>query len=103
MNFDLDKIIGFDWDESNRDKNWLKHKVTFNEAEQVFFNSPLLVAAANEVLQERRWAALGLTNESRKLTIVFAVRASKIRVVSARSMTKKEVRIYEIEQKKENN
>ena len=39
---DLQVIIGFDWDDGNARKND-KHGVTMAEAEQVFFNAPLLL------------------------------------------------------------
>ena len=39
---DWTKITGFDWDEGNTRKNE-KHGVTMAEAEQLFFNAPLLV------------------------------------------------------------
>jgi uncharacterized DUF497 family protein len=38
----LDNCIGFQWDERNSQKNWVTHKVSQNECEQVFFNVPLL-------------------------------------------------------------
>ena len=38
----MDKLllncIGFDWDEGNINKNWIRHQVKRNESEQVFFN-----------------------------------------------------------------
>ena len=39
---DLSKIVGFEWDEGNARKNE-HHGVSMAEAEQVFFNAPLLV------------------------------------------------------------
>jgi hypothetical protein len=39
----LGECIGFDWDESNTVKNWERHKVTPEEAEDVFFHEPLVV------------------------------------------------------------
>ena len=39
---DFDRIQGFDWDEGNARKND-KHGVSTSEAEQVFFNAPLLM------------------------------------------------------------
>ena len=39
----LSECIGFDWDESNAAKNWERHKVTPEEAEDVFFQEPLVV------------------------------------------------------------
>jgi hypothetical protein len=36
-------VTGFQWDEGNIDKDWIKHKVTHLECEQPFFNEPFLV------------------------------------------------------------
>ncbi len=40
----LPEFKGFDWDEGNVRKNREAHRVTLQEAEQVFFNRPLFVA-----------------------------------------------------------
>jgi hypothetical protein len=37
---DLNHIDGFDWDDDNREKNWLKHRVATSECEELFFNLP---------------------------------------------------------------
>lgn len=37
------QITGFDWDAGNARKSTEKHEVRQSEAEQVFFNQPLLV------------------------------------------------------------
>ena len=42
---DLSRISGFDWDGGNARKND-KHGVSMAEAEQVFFNAPLLLLAS---------------------------------------------------------
>lgn len=91
------KITDFDWDEGNTRKND-KHGVSMAEAEQVFFNEPLLVIEDSKHSQgEIRLHALGKTNESRTLHITFTLRNSgeKIRVISARDMHRKERKIYE--------
>jgi len=36
------KCTGFEWDEGNKDKNWIKHKVSNSECEEIFFNQPLI-------------------------------------------------------------
>jgi uncharacterized DUF497 family protein len=46
-------------------------------------------------LTEKRYALLGKTQKDRKLAIVFSVRKNKIRVISARAMSRKERGIYE--------
>ena len=40
----LRECSGFQWDEGNADKNWIKHRVSPREAEEMFFNEPLVVA-----------------------------------------------------------
>jgi uncharacterized protein len=85
----------FDWSGGNAEKNWQRHHVTPLEAEQVFFNIPLLAGAdpAHSV-KERRFYALGQTDEGRELFIAFTMRDRRLRVVSARDMSRKERRIY---------
>lgn len=93
---ELDECEGFDWDEGNRDKNWGKHKVSDGEAEQVFFNAPLI--AAKDVLHskaETRFYALGQTDAGRRLFIAFTIRKKLVRIISAREMTRREQRRYE--------
>lgn len=92
---EMDSLLGFDWDEGNRDKNWAKHQVSNAECEELFFNSPLIVAEdVKHSINETRWFALGRTNVGRALFIAFVIRDLKIRVVSARDMSRKEREIY---------
>ncbi|BCB26263.1 hypothetical protein SKTS_11490 [Sulfurimicrobium lacus] len=94
---DLAKITGFDWDDGNARKND-KHDVSTAEAEQIFFNDPLLLLADGKHSQgESRFHALGKTDEGRTLHITFTLRKAgeKIRVISARDMHRKERKIYE--------
>ena len=94
--FNLNKITEFDWDEGNSLKNQLKHNVLKNEAEDVFFNSPLLISDDTSHSQvEKRYHALGKTTKRRFLHITFTVRDTKIRIISARDMNKKEQHSYE--------
>ena len=97
---DLTQIIGFDWDDGNSRKNDEKHGVSQAEAEQLFFNEPLLLLSDNlHSHAEPRIHALGKTNSDRWLHITFTLRFnnSKIRVISARDMHRKERAIYEQE------
>jgi uncharacterized protein len=93
---DFSNIVGFDWDENNFYKNIGKHNVFATEAEQLFFNHPLVVKRDLKHSRiEERFYALGRTNHDRLLFIVFTIRSDKIRVISAREMTKREGRVYE--------
>ncbi|CAN7752852.1 MULTISPECIES: BrnT family toxin [unclassified Variovorax] len=94
---DLNPVIGFDWDEGNARKNE-KHGVSKAEAEQLFFNAPLLLLEdVAHSYQEPRFHALGKTDDGRTLHITFTLRQSNllIRVISARDMHRKERAIYE--------
>jgi uncharacterized DUF497 family protein len=94
---DLAKITGFDWDDGNARKNE-KHDVSMAEAEQIFFNDPLLLLVdTKHSHEEARYHALGKTDDGRTLHITFTLRGggAKIRVISARDMHRKERQIYE--------
>ncbi len=85
----------FQWDEGNDRKNFIKHGVTQTECEEVFFNSPLLVADDDEHSQgEARYYVLGQTDAARLLFVVFTIRGQALRVISARDMSNKEKRSY---------
>ena len=95
--FDLSLIVGFDWDAGNARKND-KHGVNQSEAEEVFFNQPLLLLdVTRHGGQESRFHALGRTHAGRTLHIAFTLRADDtlIRVISARDMHRKERSTYE--------
>ena len=97
----LSDFKGFDWDKANKDKNWIKHKVSNAECEEVFFNLPLMLAPDKKhSTTEERHYVLGKTDDERLLFLAFTPRGNKIRVISARDMTKEERRIYHEAEKK---
>ncbi|MGA1289291.1 MAG: BrnT family toxin [Rubrivivax sp.] len=94
---DLLRITGFDWNEGNARKND-KHGVTQAEAEEIFFNQPLLLLDdLRHREQEARFHALGTTLDRRLLHVTFTLRGggTLIRVISARDMHRKERSVYE--------
>ena len=91
----LGACTGFEWDEHNTRKNWEKHAVAPQEAEQVFFNMPLLVRGdMKHSVSEQRYYALGHSAEGRLLFVAFTVRGDQIRIISVRDMHRKERRVY---------
>src|SRR5690349_10397950 len=83
----LDLCTGFEWDEANTRKNWERHGVTPEEAEDVFFNEPLVVRSdVQHSKREKRYYALGQTGAGRYLFIAFTIRRSLLRVISVRDM-----------------
>jgi uncharacterized protein len=93
----LPEFEGFDWDKGNLEKNLKKHKVTSQEAEELFASDPFLIRRddyhSNET--EERLQALGKTKAGRKLFIAFTLRNNKVRVISVRDMTPQEEQAYE--------
>lgn len=95
---DIERILGctgFRWDRNNIEKNWLKHKVSPVECEQIFFNKALVAEDLKHSQREKRYYVLGLTDGKRLLFVSFTIRRNLIRVISARDMSKKERKIYE--------
>lgn len=93
---DIDSVFGFDWDEGNLYKNENKHGVKWQTIEEIFFNNPLLLLEdIKHSGSECRCFALGKTDLGLKLFVVFTKRENKIRVISARVMSKKERSYYE--------
>jgi len=93
---DFERVEGFDWDAGNARKN-MRHGVTQVEAEQVFFDLRLLVVLDDRHSQaEPRFHGLGATLEGRMLHVTFTLRVGgkKIRVISARDMSRKERTYY---------
>ena len=88
----LPDVQGFQWDEGNASTNWTRHHVSQTEAEQVFLNRPLVVAAPFK--NESRQFAFGHTDARRLLTVVFTVRETLVRVISVRPMSRRERRGY---------
>jgi len=91
----LKNCVGFQWDEGNSEKNWISHQVRKSECEQIFFNQPLILG--NDLKHstfEQRYYALGQTDDGRKLFIVCTIRENRIRIISARDMSKKEREVY---------
>ncbi|MHB1223630.1 MAG: BrnT family toxin [Gemmatimonadaceae bacterium] len=95
LNARLARATGFEWDSGNATKSWTKHVVSQGECEQVFFNTPLVLATdPAHSTAEARFFALGQTDEGRLLLIVFTLRGARIRVISARPMSRREREVY---------
>lgn len=91
----IHEFEGFDWDQGNIEKNWLAHAVTPQEAEQVFFNVPLILANdETHSRAEKRFYVLGQTDKDRPLFIAFTLRKRHIRVISARDMNRRERKVF---------
>ncbi|MDP3244399.1 MAG: BrnT family toxin [bacterium] len=92
----LPEPITFEWDKGNIDKNFIKHKVTNRETEEIFISDRKFILEDNKhSLAEKRYMIWGRTNMGRRLTVFFTIRNQKIRIISARDMHSKERGEYE--------
>jgi uncharacterized DUF497 family protein len=90
-------IAGFQWDEGNSQKSAQKHAVHPTEAEEIFFNTPLIISNDDKHSRdEKRYLALGMTNKKRFLTVIFTLRENDtlIRIISSRDQHQKERIVY---------
>lgn len=84
---------GFDRDDGNAPRVRARHDVNPGECEQAFLGEPFIVSAdAKHSDRERRWRALGRTYANRYLFLVCTMRGTRIRVMQARRMNRKERR-----------
>jgi uncharacterized DUF497 family protein len=95
---DWSRIDGFEWDAGNEHKSADKHGVSKLEAEQVFFNKPLIVIVdIKHSAGEKRFHGLGRSNAGRMLQLTFTLHQqdTRLQVISVRQMNRKERAIYE--------
>ena len=91
----FESLEGFQWDEGNSEKTWVRHEVSQAECEQLFLNRPIVVTFdEGHSKLERRFVALGRSDSRRQLTVVFIVRESLQRVISGRPGSRRERGIY---------
>ncbi len=88
----------FEWDPQKAVKNLRKHKVPFTEAATVFDDAlSVTVADPDHSMEEDRFIIVGKSYRRRLLIVSFAERGDRIRVISARELTRAERRAYEEE------
>ncbi|HMC63881.1 MAG TPA: BrnT family toxin [Gemmataceae bacterium] len=88
--------LEFEWDERKARQNLRKHGVLFDEASTIF-SDPLALTIDDPVHSEEedRFVTLGESHRSRLLVVVFIERGDRIRIISARTATRRERRNYE--------
>jgi len=86
----------FEWDGNKAEANLSKHGVSFDEAKTVF-DDPLYVDFYDPDYsdEENRYIIIGESQQRRLLIVSYTERDHKIRLISAREVTKKEREDYE--------
>ncbi len=88
----------FEWDTQKSRLNKLKHGISFEQAQTVFYDeNARLIADPEHSKSENRFILLGLSSKLRTLVVCHCYRktASVIRIISARKATKTERSQYE--------
>ncbi|MEM7536176.1 MAG: BrnT family toxin [Chloroflexota bacterium] len=86
----------FQWDPEKARTNLRKHKVSFEEAATVFQDALSLTGDdPDHSSEEDRFVTFGLSSRGRLLVVSFTERGERIRIISARQMTRSERGIYE--------
>lgn len=84
----------FEWDTAKNEANQLKHKVSFEEAAEIWGDPNLIVVHAKKK-GEKRLMAIGRTY-TMLLSVIHTERNEEtIRIISARRVTEKERESYE--------
>jgi uncharacterized DUF497 family protein len=88
-------LVGFEWDAGNWRTSELKHGVAAAEAQEVLLRRPLCQVDERHSDEEQRHVALGTTAEGRHLFVSFTIRTDRVRMISARPMSRKERVIHD--------
>jgi hypothetical protein len=88
--------VEFEWDKRKAELNLKKHGTSFYEAATVF-GDPLAITFddPDHSVDEYRLITFGLSRFNQLLVVSHTERKGKMRVISARPMTKQERKIYE--------
>ena len=91
------ETLQFEWDENKNEKNKVKHKISFEEAETVFYDEDAVIITDPEHSQdEERFIILGFSSRVRLLMVCHCYRSEEmtIRIISARKATREETKQY---------
>lgn len=91
------EYLRFEWDENKNTINKAKHKVSFEEAQTVFYDADAVVIDDSDHSEtEERFIILGFSVKAKLLVVCHCYRESDsvIRIISARKATAKESRQY---------
>ena len=88
----------FEWSPNKAISNLRKHRVSFEEASSVFGDVLATVYEdPDHSAHEKRYLMIGTSTNGRLLNVAFADRGQRIRIISARRLTRREKKLYEEE------
>ena len=86
----------FSWDTKKASANLRKHRVSFEEASTVLRDVFSVTGSdPDHSVEEHRFVTFGNSNQNRLLVVSHTQEGDKIRIISARPVTRQERKIYE--------
>ncbi len=84
----------FEWDANKNDSNIKKHEISFEEAKAAFLDNDMVIKEdTREDYGEHRFIGIGKVLE-KVILVVYTMRKTVIRLISARKANSKEKQIY---------
>ncbi|NBC09432.1 MAG: BrnT family toxin [Bacteroidetes bacterium] len=83
----------FEWDEDKNKSNKKKHLISFERAKEVFYDENSIEFKGNSST-ELRIIRIGKTFTKIIIAVVYTIRSTAIRMISARQASKKETKSY---------
>lgn len=88
--------LDFEWDEKKARENLKNHKASFNEAITVFSDPfSVTIPDPDHSENEPRYISIGTSARGRILVVVYSERKGHVRIISCRTATPSERKIYE--------
>ena len=83
----------YEWDEAKNKVNKHKHRISFENAVDIFQGLVITACDDRQDYQEDRYRAVGAVDNI-VLVVVYTMRGDSVRIISARSANKKERSYY---------
>ena len=90
-------MLHYEWDARKAETNIRKHGISFADAVNVFGDDYAITVQVVHP-DENRYMILGEDARGRLLVVIFSFRGDKIRIISARKATGKELNAYQGDQ-----
>jgi len=86
----------FEWDRGKAEANLRKHRVSFDEAASVFFDTlSVTIPDPDHSIAERRFVTMGVSTMGRLVVVAHSERGNTLRIITARLAGAAERKRYE--------
>lgn len=85
--------VEFEWDSKKAISNIKKHGIDFADAVAVF-EDEMAITIPDDYPDEERFVSTGMDYLGRVIVVVYTCRENRIRIISARKATSKEIKQY---------